>query len=144
MFSNFLRLHFNIAAAENGKPICFIFESMKFLIALLATVTFFIFISCKKSGSKDSTAPVITFIIPGANAYYAAGDTVTIRGTITDEKISSASIEIRNKTTNTVLYQQTSSAGNAAAYNFLWKWKNTVSALTPAAVKVVEIGRASC
>ena len=114
---------------------------MKYLsIKLLITVVMFsFFMSCKKSSSssKDTTPPSISFITPSTNTYYAAGDTVVIRGLITDENVSSASVEIRNKTTNAILFQQTSLAGNVALYSFLWKWKNTVTALTQAAVKVV-------
>jgi len=125
---------------ESGRLIYFIFETMKQLTTTIIFIASVVLIaSCKKSGSgsKDTTPPVITFIAPAANGFYAAGDTVTVRGTITDDNVSTASIEIRNKTTNAVLYQQTSTAGNVSFYNFLWKWKNTVSAITPASVKVV-------
>ena len=107
-------------------------------LSILIVATILFNYSCKKSSSsKERNPPVISFLTPVANTYYAFGDTVSIRGSITDENVASASVEIRNKTTNAILFQQTSLAGNVALYNFLWKWKNTVATLTPAKVKVV-------
>ena len=107
-----------------------------FYFILLITISF----ACKKSssGTKDTTAPVVTFTTPTANGFYASGDTVYVRGSITDDNsLASTSVEIKNKTTSAVLFQQTNSTGSVPVYSFLWKWKNNVGVLTPASVKVV-------
>lgn len=54
--------------------------------------------------------------------------------------LATAKVEIRNKTTGTILFQQTSATGNVSLYRFLWNW--TVSGITSpitATVKVIAI-----
>ena len=51
--------------------------------------------------------------------------------------MSSVRIEVKNKTTNAVLFQQSSPAGNATFYRFLWNWVVTgITTITPATVKI--------
>jgi hypothetical protein len=47
-------------------------------------------------------------------------------------------VEIRNKTTGAILFQQSSTTGNVGFYRFLWNWTVTgVTGPTTATVKVI-------
>ena len=53
------------------------------LFACVLTMGLF-FNSCKDDG--DETAPVVTISEPAANSSYASGDTIMLRGTVTDDE----------------------------------------------------------
>ena len=108
----------------------------------------FISLTCSKSSSNDNnnnTPPAdspsdIQIDYPGTGVTYTNGFNLVVSGTITDNNtVATAKVEIKNKTTGAVLYQQTSSAGNVYLYRFSWNW--TVSGIlvtTPATVKITS------
>ena len=100
--------------------------------------------ACKKdSGSDtpttDSSPSVIVIDIPTTGAIYLNGFNMNVTGTITDNNnLSTAKLEIRNKTTGAILNQQTSTTGTVSFYRYNWNWTVTgISATTPAVVKII-------
>lgn len=51
--------------------------------------------------------------------------------------LSTARVEIRNKTTTALLYQQSSTTGSVSFYRFLWNW--TITGITTTTIATVKI-----
>lgn len=98
--------------------------------------------SCKKDDDTvpADTAAVIDITAPAAGTIYTNGSTVSVDGTAIDNNVlSSTRLEIRNKNTNAVLYQTSTSTGNVTFYRFHWTWTVTgITTLTPATVRVIS------
>lgn len=97
--------------------------------------------SCNKDDGGSNTPDnlsVITLTTPTAGFIYLNGGTLRVEGNIVDyDKISTARLQVKNKTTGAVLYEQTASAGNITTYFFLWNWTiSGISASTQATVTV--------
>lgn len=61
----------------------------------------------------------ITVTSPSAIAIYTNGNTLKVEGEMTDNNgLSTARVEIRNKTTTALLYQQSSTTGSVSFYRF--------------------------
>ena len=107
------------------------------------------FSNCKKNSSSSTPETDkpgnIDITTPVAGTIYDNGFVLKTEGGINDDNgVTTAKVEIRNKTTGAVLFQQTSAAGNITLYHFLWNW--TVSGITgtfTATVKVTAIDRLS-
>ena len=65
----------------------------------------FIFVACSKDSSeKDNELPVVTISSPGNNQVFNPGETVTITGTVTDnKKIAEVHVHISNNATGKLL-----------------------------------------
>jgi hypothetical protein len=83
---------------------------------LLYTVTFILVISCSKSSDeKDNDSPVVTITSPTDNQVFDAGATVSITGTITDnKKVSEVHVHISNNTTGNLLIDIHRNPGSAS------------------------------
>lgn len=98
--------------------------------------------SCKKDTASTPSGPDIASVInvatPGTGVIFTNGSTLKIEGDVTDNNgLSTVRVEVKNKTTNAILFQQSSTAGNATFYRFLWNWVVTgITTLTPATVKI--------
>lgn len=82
--------------------------------------------SCSKDDDNNTTPDslsVITIQSPSAGVTYLNGGTLRIEGTINDfDRVSTARVQVKNKNTGTVYYEQTANAGDITTYFFLWNW----------------------
>jgi hypothetical protein len=103
--------------------------------------------NCKKDSTGNSTpvdvAGSINITTPVTGSTFDNGFVLRTQGDMTDNNVlASAKVEIRNKTTGAILYQQTTATGNETFYRFLWDW--TVTGITVdinATVKVIAIDK---
>ncbi len=97
-------------------------------------------ISCKKDNNTQPTdvPSIINFTKPNAGIIYPNGTVLSIEGLMIDDNgLTTATLEIRNKTTGAILNQQTSTTGNVTAYNFTWNW--TVTGMTAQITGTVKV-----
>jgi len=112
-------------------------------MTMLLFITF-ICLNCNKDSGSTPTpsdiAGIINITSPVTNTTYQNGDHFITQGDMTDNNvIASAKVEIRNKTTGAILFQQTTLIGNETFYRFLWDWIVTgVTADFTATVKVIN------
>jgi hypothetical protein len=114
-----------------------------------AAILFFVavnILSCKKSSTSTNVPPVdkpgnVTITAPIAGSIYDNGFVLTISGNMSDDNVlSSAKVEVRNKITNAILFQQTTATSNVSYFSFLWNWTvNGITAPFTATVKVTAI-----
>ena len=107
-----------------------------------------LFVSCNKDNNNTPAPDVpgtITVTSPSAIAIYTNGNTLKVEGEMTDNNgLSTARVEIRNKTTTALLYQQSSTTGSVSFYRFLWNWTITgITTTTIATVKIVARNKQS-
>ncbi len=99
--------------------------------------------SCKKNSSAPPSGPdvasIITITVPASGVIYPNGSTLRVDGTATDDNgLSTVRIEIKNKATGVLLYQQQSAAGSTTFYRFVWNWVvNGITSPTVATVRVI-------
>jgi|CXWL01.1.fsa_nt_gi hypothetical protein len=105
-------------------------------------------LNCKKDSNNNPTPDVpgiITITTPVAGTIYDNGFSLRTEGEMSDDNgLGSAKVEVRNKTTGAILFQQTSTPGNVTFYRFTWNW--TVAGITApitATVKVTAIDKQS-
>jgi hypothetical protein len=104
-------------------------------VSILAGIT-----GCDKDDNptEPEVPSVITIRSPVSSIIYTNGSTMAIEGDIADNNVlSSAKVEIRNKTSGAVLFQQSSPTGNVGFYFFLWNW--TITGITGPTVVTVKI-----
>lgn len=116
---------------------------MKSFFFAFAVLAIFIAASCNKdSGSSTpaDTAATIDITTPTTALIYINGSNLSITGTIADNDVlATAKVEVRNKTTNAILFQQTDNTGNVGFYRYTWNW--TISGITgptPGNVKIIS------
>jgi hypothetical protein len=107
-------------------------------VAFFALVVFF---NCKKSNSTSVPADspsVIQIDHPTTSAVYINSFPILVDGTITDpDNLTTVKVEIKNKTTNATLYQQTANTGTVSFYRFNWSYTLTgITTTTPGSVKI--------
>lgn len=120
-----------------------------FLLTVMGLVM--TFTSCSKDDDNNGgnnvtdTPSVINFSLPGAGAIYPNGTPLRVEGDMTDiNGLSNARVEIRNKTTGTIYFQQSNSTGGVSFFRFGFSWTVTgISATTIAVVKVTATDRNS-
>ena len=118
----------------------------RFRFFMLFIFISFISLTCSKKSSNNSNPPpadspsVFQIDFPHTGVTYTNGYNLVISGTITDNNtVSTAKVEIKNKTTGAVLFQQTSAAGNVYLYRFSWNWIVTgITGSTLATVKITS------
>lgn len=95
------------------------------------------------SGSGTNTPGVINITTPGAGAIYTNGSTISVTGDLTDvDGLSQGRVELRNKTTGSVYFQQISGTGGVTFYRFLWSWVvSGITTTTPATLKITCVDR---
>jgi len=101
-------------------------------------------------GKKDDAPPpdspsVITITEPLAGGIYQNGTILQIRGSISDDNsLSNAKVEIKNKNTGVVYFQQNNPTSNVIFYHLMWNW--TISGITGptlASLKITSTDRYS-
>lgn len=114
---------------------------MRLTYFILSVVLFTGIVGCKKDDkpTEPESPSVITIRSPSASVLYVNGSTMSIEGDISDNNVlNSARVEIRNKATSAVLFQQTSTTGNVGFYMFQWNWAITgITSATTVTVKVI-------
>ena len=103
-------------------------------------------LTCSKKSSSNSNPPPadspsdIQIDFPHTGVIYTNGFPLVVSGIIIDNNtVASAKVEIKNKNTGAIYYQQTSSAGNIALYRFSWSWTVAgITVTTPATVKITS------
>ena len=98
-----------------------------------------LFVSCNKD-NNNTPAPDVpgTITVTSPSAIYTNGNTLKVEGEMTDNNgLSTARVEIRNKTTTALLYQQSSTTGSVSFYRFLWNW--TITGITTTTIATVKI-----
>jgi hypothetical protein len=95
------------------------------------------------SGGGSNTPGVINLTSPGAGVIVTNGTTLTVTGDLTDvDGLSQGRVELRNKNTNSVYFQQISGTGGVTFYRFLWSWVvSGITTLTPATLKITCVDR---
>lgn len=106
-----------------------------FYALLLITVT----TGCKKETSTPNLAATINILSPLTIDIYPNGTPLDVTGNMEDNNdIVQARVEIRNKTSGAIYYQQSTSVSNLSQYNFSWTWNVTgITGVTTATVKVI-------
>ncbi len=93
----------------------------------------------------DTSNPVIQITSPAEGAVYNNGDTVKIRGLMTDESLHESLILIRDKSSGQVLYQENPLCTTLLLYNISYDWKVQVGTHTDAELSVyAEDHRRTC
>lgn len=115
------------------------------LLLFIVTIT----IHCKKdSGSTTpvvDTASEITITQPSAIGIYLNGTPLRIEGEMSDVNVlATARVEVKNKATGAILFQQSNPTTNVTFYRFMWSWTiSGISSPTQATVKVTAIDKLS-
>ncbi len=104
---------------------------MKNSVWLLAGLLFF---SCRKNGG-DTTPPVISITAPVNNQVYTNGQTLNIRGTLTDADLHEVKIVIRDNA-GVELKAFYPLVHGLSTFNFNENWTVSVTTATDATVKV--------
>lgn len=103
--------------------------------------------NCKKNNNtpEPDVAGTILITSPSPATIYDNGFVLKTEGEMSDNNVlASAKVEIRNKTTGAILFQQTSTTGNVGFYRFLWNWTVTgITTTITATVKVIAIDKLS-
>ncbi len=116
------------------------------LILLFVVITT---ISCKKDDggttNTTDTASTITFTVPTAGNIFINGTPLRVEGEMSDlNGLVTARVEIKNKTTGAVLFQQSNPTSNVTFFRFMFSWTvSGISAPTPATIKVTAIDKFS-
>lgn len=105
-------------------------------------------LSCKKDNNNTPAADIagrIDFTTPLAGTIYDNGMILKIEGGMNDDNgLTTAKVEVRNKTTGAKLFEQSSVTGNVTLYHFIWNWTVTgMTASITATVKVTAIDKLS-
>jgi hypothetical protein len=100
-------------------------------------------LGCKKNSTTSNTTPAdkpgnINITAPVSGTIYDNNFTLITAGDMSDDNVlTSAKVEVRNKITGAILFQQTTSTGNVTFYRFQWSWIVTgITAPFTATVKV--------
>lgn len=117
------------------------------LVAVLAIA----FTSCKKDedddhshdSSTDTSKPAITISSPASTAMYNNGDTIKIRGIVTDNSLHELLIKIVNDANGAVLYSTAPTVHDLTSYSFSADWKSSVTDHTNASVIIMAEDHAS-
>ncbi|MBL7725003.1 MAG: hypothetical protein JNK27_12690 [Chitinophagaceae bacterium] len=121
---------------------------MKKLFLLATTLpVFLIMTGCGKDENNDPPADQpanITITEPTAGVTYINGSTIMVRGNVTDNNVlASARIEIKNNSTNAVMYQQNQSTGNVTYFDLNWNWTVAgISSTVNATIKIIVTDKA--
>jgi hypothetical protein len=115
---------------------------MKLSLSIITLFFLLCFLSCKKNNSSTPPADQpgnVDITTPAPNTIYDNGMVLRTQGGMSDGNgLSTAKVEIRNKTSGAILFQQTSTTGNVTLYPFLWNWTVTgITSIITATVRVI-------
>src|SRR6476620_7634231 len=95
------------------------------LILLVAFITV-CGMSCSKKTSTTTPADMPSDIVmdfPVTGTVYLNGSMLTASGTITDNDfLASCKVEIKNKASGAIYYQQTNATPGVSFYRYTWTW----------------------
>jgi hypothetical protein len=99
----------------------------------------FIWIACGKhhnvdDDDYDTTKPVLTITLPAPNQSYKSGDSVKLKGTLTDKSLHDFQWKIVQNSNNSILYQAEISVHDYTSYTIDLGWKSSVTTATDARV----------
>lgn len=119
-----------------------IFMKTILMRSILLTFLLSAIVSCSKDNNSNNSTPdnisTITISTPIANFTYLNGGVLRIEGEINDpDKVASARVQVKNKSTNAMFYEMTVAAGNITRYFFLWNWTITGISSSQAATVTV-------
>lgn len=106
---------------------------MKKFIPVLLIIVFFL--SCKGDES-DTSVPVISGTQPADNTVFTSGQTVNIRGTVSDNELHEGKITITNNTGGATLYTVTQSIHGFSTYNINESWVAAAATPTNATISI--------
>ncbi len=117
---------------------------LKHCLVILSSIV--ILSACKKSvPAERDILGSITITSPSSLGIYLNGTNLRIQGEASDlNLLTSVRVEVRNKSTNAILFQASSNTGNVDNFAFLWNW--TISGVTApitATVKVFAVDKLS-
>ena len=98
--------------------------------------------ACKKTddhdhSSTDSEKPVLSMTLPSDSMTFNNGDTVKIRGTVTDNSLHELMVSIINNDNDSILYSAAPVVHDLTAYTIAMDWKSQVTTHTNASVIIV-------
>lgn len=112
---------------------------MKFIYSLLLLSVFAT--ACKKeeddhnhNTTTDTSKPVINITAPSNTTMYNNGDTVKIRGTVTDNSLHELLIRIIKDSDGSELFRATPTVHDLTSYSISENWKSSVSDHTNASI----------
>ncbi len=114
-------------------------KHMKLIYSILLLSVFAT--ACKKEDddhdhdtTTDTTKPVITINSPSNMAMYNNGDTVKIRGTVTDNSLHELLIRIVKDSDGSELFRSTPTVHDLTSYSINENWKSAVTDHTNASI----------
>lgn len=120
---------------------------IKIAIGSAAMFAIFTLSNCKKDKTdeeeNDTTTPVVTLTAPNDMQMYNSGDTVFIKGSATDNEMHEMLIELKDDSTNAVLFTKAPTVHDLSSYNINEAWKSSVSKHTNATLTVTVSDHAS-
>lgn len=100
--------------------------------------------SCKKEDdhqheddSTDIVKPSVMVTLPSSMQMYNNGDTVKIKGSVSDASLHELLIKIVNDADGTILYSETPTVHDLTSFSINSNWKSNVTTHTNASVIVV-------
>ena len=80
-----------------------------------------VLLACNKD-EKDTQAPEVIIVNPIANVIYKSGDTVFIKGTVTDEELHELNIQVTKENDTLVLFTANPMVHEKQSYNMNEMW----------------------
>lgn len=116
----------------------------KSILLTLGAVAMFTFSSCEKEEddhSHDTTGdrdkPVLSITSPSDMQIFYSGDTVRIKGTVSDASLHEMLIKILRDSDNSELFRETPTVHDMTSYSINTFWKSQVSDHTNARLIIV-------
>lgn len=110
---------------------------MKYLLIFTLLPGFVLFSSCDDGhghDENDGTTPVFNISLPTANQVYKAGDTIHIKGVLTDNELHELQIDILRNSDSSVLFHDAISLHSLSSYNIQKFWVASAADTTTATV----------
>lgn len=119
---------------QNKASICL--NIMKCTVVVLSALLFMGLSSCdeKHENETDNTVPIFTIAAPLSGSQYNNGDTVWIKGLLTDNELHEMSIDIIRQKDSSSLYHEIISVHDLSSYTIKSYWKSNVTDTTQAVV----------
>jgi hypothetical protein len=118
-------------------------KNTKLIALAIAGLSLTFFTACDKdddhdhNDTSDKTAPAVTLTSPTSMQIFYSGDTVWIKGTVTDQSLHEMVVSIKKKSDDAVLFTTTPTVHDLTTYNLNTFWKCAVSGHTDAYLEIV-------
>lgn len=118
-------------------------KNTKIILLAAASLSLSIFSACDKHDddhhhdATDKDAPVITLSSPTSMQVFYSGDTVWIKGTLTDASLHELLINIRKDSDSSILFTTAPTVHDLTSFNINSFWKSSVTGHTNATVEVI-------